>query len=68
MDANISDHAHAQKCYMSGELSQILNEFMLRSHEDQQIGLGRSARTVASVQHQSLVHYSRSLARTWTQI
>ena len=59
MDVNIGDRAHkAEKCNIHGESSQSLNEFVLRSHEDWQIGLSRSARTIATVQHQSLVQYT----------
>ena len=50
VDVNIGDRAHkAEKCNIRGESSQRLNEFVLRSREDRQIGLSRSARTVAAV-------------------
>ena len=59
VDANISDRAHkAEKCNIHGESSQRLNEFVLRSREDWQIGLSRSTKTIATVQHQSLVQYT----------
>ena len=59
MDANIGDRAHkAEKCNIRGESTQRLNEFVLRSREDRQIGLSRSARTVAAVRRQSLVQYT----------